>query len=124
MGRNGETLPKRRVGILIGALRIDEILKAGQKPKDAKPSNAQAAAQNAHFLNGKGVLDPHNFVFIGSKSHCVFSLKQLSSLLTDWNLIYYSVRSEQQTVLYLHQTVSHIGVRYQKLPSRLGFEQP
>jgi hypothetical protein len=56
---------------LIGALRIDEILREGQRPKDAKPSNVERAKKNAHF--DQGVLDKHNLVFIGSKSYsCLF----------------------------------------------------
>jgi hypothetical protein len=52
---------------LIGALRIDEILREGQRPTDAKPSNVERAKKNAHF--DQGVLDKHNLVFIGSKSY-------------------------------------------------------
>jgi hypothetical protein len=52
---------------LIGALRIDEMLREGQRPKDAKPRNIERARKNAHF--DRGVLGPDNLVFIGSKAH-------------------------------------------------------
>jgi hypothetical protein len=56
---------------LIGALRVDEILKGGQRAKDAKPFNVTRAASNAHFY--RSVLDPHNVVFIGRKRYsCLF----------------------------------------------------
>jgi hypothetical protein len=48
---------------LIGALRVREILEAGQRPGDASASRIERARRNVHFYRGE--LDPENRVFIG-----------------------------------------------------------
>jgi hypothetical protein len=42
---------------------VREILEAGQRPTDAKPSRIARARQSVHFYRGK--LDPGNRLFIG-----------------------------------------------------------
>jgi hypothetical protein len=52
---------------LLGAIRIDEILRPNQTPKDARRSNTHRAKKNAHFR--EGILAPGNFVFIGHRRY-------------------------------------------------------
>ena len=100
-GKTWKTFTGKKGWYLIGALRIDEILKEGQKPQDATASNVQTAAQNAHFLNGRGVLEPHNFVFIGSKSHSCLFPKAVEFLVdeSESDLLFRTVRTAKGALL-------------------------
>jgi hypothetical protein len=51
----------------VGALRVREILRPGQRPEDAKSSRVARAKQNVHFYRGQ--LDTGNYVFIGCTKH-------------------------------------------------------
>jgi len=52
---------------LMGAMRVDEILKPGDSPKKAKPKNVKRASQNEHFWGA--TLKKDNRVFIGDLKH-------------------------------------------------------
>ncbi|HYX71978.1 MAG TPA: hypothetical protein VE732_04350 [Nitrososphaera sp.] len=84
---------------LIGALRIDEILKEGQKASDAKSSNVARAAKNAHFY--RSTLDRHNVVFIGSKSYSCLFPKAVDFLVdgSESDLLFRTVRIANGTLL-------------------------
>ena len=66
-GMNWDGFTGEKGWYLFGALRIDEILEADEKPTDAKPCNVMRASQNAHF--SKGALASQNRVFIGKKAY-------------------------------------------------------
>lgn len=53
----------------IGAIRIEEILEAGDSILKAKPNNQKRAENNAHIIGGKVIKEPNRIdrVFIGSK---------------------------------------------------------
>jgi hypothetical protein len=54
---------------LIGAIRVDEVLKHGQKPSDAKKENRWRAYHNAHFGKTDDPLHTGTAVFIGQIKH-------------------------------------------------------
>ena len=63
VGDNWWTFTERQSWHLIGALKIDEILGAGQTAQDAKPENRLRASQNAHFWGE--TLEEGHMVFLG-----------------------------------------------------------
>lgn len=54
---------------LIGAIRVDEVLKAGQSFTDAKPKNRSKAKFNEHFWDDHLSLEHKDYVFIGDPEH-------------------------------------------------------
>ncbi len=62
-GDNWHSFSNRQSWHLIGALRIDEYLSAGQSADDAKPNNRHRASENAHFWGD--TLNYGNMVFVG-----------------------------------------------------------
>jgi hypothetical protein len=81
---------------LIGALRIDQILREGQRAIDAKPSNIERARKNAHFE--QGVLDEHNLVFIGDKIYSRLFSKAVEFIGCS-DLMYRTVRTASGEIL-------------------------
>jgi len=99
VGENWKGFTGEKGWYLIGALRIDEILKEGQKASDAKPSNVARVAKNAHFY--RSALDPHNVVFIGSKSYSCLFPKAVDFLVdgSESDLLFRTVRMANGTLL-------------------------
>lgn len=52
---------------LLGALRVSEILKEGQRPTNARPENVARARRNVHFINGP--LPVGHRVFVGDPQY-------------------------------------------------------
>jgi len=66
-GSTWDAFTGERGWYLIGVLRVREILEAGQRPTDAKPSRVERARQSVHFYRGE--LPPGNRLFIGCTSY-------------------------------------------------------
>jgi len=57
---------------LIGVLRIEETLSAGQSPRHARSANRKRAEANAHFVGPR--LERGHVVFLGDRQHsCLFT---------------------------------------------------
>lgn len=89
----------KRGWYLIGALRIDEILKGGHTPEDAKPFNVERAAENAHFY--RSALDPHDIVFIGHQSYSNLFPRAVDFLIdnSESDLLFRTVRAANGELL-------------------------
>ena len=66
-GKIWQSFSGERAWYLIGALRIGEILEAGDTAKDAKSANTARASKNAHLADG--IIGDGQRVFIGSKRY-------------------------------------------------------
>ena len=76
----------------IGALRVREILKPGQRPNDATVGRQTRAGQNAHFWGEK--LETDHFVFVGCTKHsCKFTRAVDLQMGDERGLLYRTIRS-------------------------------
>jgi hypothetical protein len=84
---------------LIGALRIEEILRGKQTPEDAKPFNVKRAAENAHINDG--VLDDNDLVFIGNQNYSCLFPKAVGFVVdkSESDLLFRTVRMANGTLL-------------------------
>ncbi len=86
---------------LIGALRIEEILTAGQSAQDVKTANRLRASQNAHFWGEN--LDDGHMVFLGDTQHSAlfqFAVPFVTQMSKSC-LLYRAVRTAQGDYLPL-----------------------
>lgn len=87
----------------IGALRVREILRPGQRPEDAKSSRVARAKRNVHFRQGR--LDAGNYVFIGCTKHSTQFTKAVDLQVThSEGLIYRTIRTARGGPLSLDGT--------------------
>jgi hypothetical protein len=85
---------------MIGALRVREILEAGQRAADASPSRIKRARRNVHFYRGE--LDPGNRVFIGCTRYSrLFPVAVDLEVGKRSGLLYRTIRTASGNVLAL-----------------------
>jgi hypothetical protein len=102
-GKTWDAFTGERCWCLIGALRVREILKDGQRPEDAKDSRVERARQNAHFYRSK--LDTGDRVFIGCTRYSQFFSRAVDLEVTiDSGLLYKVVRTAKGDPLRLNGT--------------------
>jgi hypothetical protein len=79
---------------IIGALRVREILRPGQRPGDAKSSRVARAGKNAHFWRKK--LQPGDYVFLGcTKLSRLFPKAVDLQVSSRTGLLYKTIRTAQ-----------------------------
>lgn len=99
-GREWDTFTGERQWCMIGALRVREILEAGQCPGDAKSSRIARAQRNVHFYRGE--LDLGNRVFIGCTRYSrLFPVAVDLEVGKRSGLLYTTIRTATGTALRL-----------------------
>jgi Nucleotide modification associated domain 3 len=100
-GKTWESFTGERGWYLIGALRVTQILEAGDTPKHAKPANAKRAAKNVHFVDG--IIGDSQRIFIGSKRHSKFFPRAVDLQTTQGSgLLFRTIRAASGKHLRLH----------------------
>ena len=99
-GKEWDSFTGERGWYLIGVLRVREILEAGQRPANAKPSRIARARRNVHFYRGE--LDPGNRVFIGCTRYSrLFPVAVNLEVGNRSGLLYTTIRTAKGTALRL-----------------------
>ena len=76
----------------IGAWRVREILRPGQRPEDAKSSRVSRAKLNVHFYSGE--LEVGNYVFMGCTKHSRLFTKAIDlQVANSAGLLYRSIQT-------------------------------
>lgn len=98
-GSTWASFTRNRCWCLIGALRVHEILEAGQRPEDAKAS--RRARQNVHFRTGK--LDSGHRVFVGCPRYSLRFPKAVDlEIAKASGLLYRTIRTARGAALRLN----------------------
>jgi hypothetical protein len=100
-GKTWETFSSERGWYLIGALRVSQILEAGNTPKDAKPADIKRAAKNVHFVDD--VIGNGERIFIGSKRYSKFFPRAVDLQTTKGSgLLFRTIKAASGKHLSLH----------------------
>ena len=98
--RAWDTFTGERGWYLIGALRVREILEAGQRPTDAKPTRIARAQESVQFVRGR--LDTSNRLFLGCTRYSrLFPAAVDLQVGKPSGLLYRTLRTAQGTPLRL-----------------------